>query len=152
MASHHTIAIFAACFAVLVMVVAVQGDMPAMPGMVATPAPGVVAPPTSAPSPNGSTSNLTYSSMVIGLVASFIVTFLVVKEGLWGLSYSPAVCLGSLVLLVLWFLLSGYLPFHLQSSLLLLFFFFFFFSFFKCKIWWDPRIHVCFLLLMMSYN
>ena len=90
MASHHTIAIFAACFAVLVMVVAVQGDMPAMPGMVATPAPapapapapGVVAPPTSAPSPNGSTSNLTYSSMGIGLVATFIVTFLVVKEGL----------------------------------------------------------------------
>ena len=134
MASHHTIAIFAACFAVLVMVVAVQGDMPAMPGMVATPAPapapGVVAPPTSAPSPNGSTSNLTYSSMVIGLVASFIVTFLVVKEGLWGLSYSPAVCLGSLVLLVLWFLLSSYLPFHLQTSLLLLLLFFFFLFFF----------------------
>jgi hypothetical protein len=78
MASHHTIAIFAACFAVLVLVIAVQGDMPGMPGMVATPAPapGVVAPPTSAPSPNGSTSNLTYSSMGIGLVATFIVTVL----------------------------------------------------------------------------
>lgn len=84
MDSHSTVAIFVACFAVLVMVIAAQGTGGSMPGsvsmtgnmadeMVMPPGTSMSAPP--APPPSGSTSNLPYSSMVIGLLA-FIATFL----------------------------------------------------------------------------
>lgn len=84
MASHSTVAIFVACFVVLVMVAAAQGTGGSMQGsvsmtgnianeMVMPPGTSMSAPP--APPPSGSTSNLPYSSMVIGLLA-FIATFL----------------------------------------------------------------------------
>ncbi|KAM3706515.1 hypothetical protein ACB098_03G155800 [Castanea mollissima] len=83
MASHSKVEIFVACFAVLVMVVAAQGPGGSMPGsvsirenmdeMVMPPGTPMSAPPS--PSPSSSTSNLPYSSMVIGLLA-FIATFL----------------------------------------------------------------------------
>lgn len=94
MASHITLAIFAACFVVLMMAGAAAKSMP---GMVMAPAP----PP--------SKSSFTYPSMVIGLLA-FIVTFLVVSE-----SELCKVCLDSLVLFVLWILLCALSSWYFTS-------------------------------------
>lgn len=72
MAFQTKLAIFAACFAVFVMVKVSMADVMAM-----TPGSTMDAP---APAPSGSPNILTYSSMVTGLLA-FIVTFLVVGKG-----------------------------------------------------------------------